>query len=231
MQEESSIDLLVLWRLFKNNIIYLGIAGVIMAFVLFMVSNFMIPKQYQSSSMLYVESKQVKTDSVSYNDLYAAQELVATCSVIFSKHSTFESVKAEIGDITLYKDMVEIVDEGSTGVLSIVVTADTPQDAATIANAFAKVCVAEFNTIIESGSIKIIDPAIEPSSHSSPNVLLFTFFGFVLGAILAYVVFLMFELFNTRVKADDDLYKLYNIPVFSEIMDHQFKESVGDKNG
>ena len=225
MQEENSIDLLVLWRLFKNNIIYLGIAGVIMAFLLFIVSNFLIPKQYQSSSMLYVESTQIK------NDLYAAQELVSTCSVIFSKHSTFENVKAEIGDVKLYKDMVEIVDEGNTGVLSVVVTADTPEEAALIANTFAKVCVTEFETIIESGSIKIIDPAIVPSTHSSPNVVLFTFFGFVLGAVLAYVVFLMLELFNTRVKADDDLYKLYNIPVFSEIMDHQFKESVGEKNG
>ena len=231
MQEENSIDLLVLWRLFKNNIIYLGIAGVIMAFLLFIVSNFMIPKQYQSSSMLYVESTQIKNESVSTSDLYAAQELVSTCSVIFSKHSTFENVKAEIGDVKLYKDMVEIVDEGNTGVLSVVVTADTPEEAALIANTFAKVCVTEFETIIESGSIKIIDPAIVPSTHSSPNVVLFTFFGFVLGAVLAYVVFLMLELFNTRVKADDDLYKLYNIPVFSEIMDHQFKESVGEKNG
>lgn len=231
-QEESTIDLMSFWRLLKNNIVLIGVISIVMALIFYFVTNMFVEEKYQSSTMLFVESSQNATGgNLNYSELSAAQIIVDTCSVIFSKNSTYEKVKAEIGDTPLYKDMVSVSSVNDTQIIRITVTSENREDCAVIANAFAKVCVEEFASIIQSGSIKIIDPAPVPGAPSYPNARKNAILGFMLGAVATYGILLLLELLNTRIKPNDDLYKMYNIPVFSEIMDQQLKESVGGKNG
>jgi len=45
--------------------------------------------------------------------------------------------------------------------------------------------------------------------------------GFLVGLILALGIAFLIEIVDTTIKPDDDLYAIYDIPVFAEIVDFE----------
>ena len=58
-----------------------------------------------------------------------------------------------------------------------------------------------------------------PSSSTYPNVSKFALYGLIGGLVIAFIISFILELIDTTVKYDDDLFKMYKIPVFGEILD------------
>lgn len=229
MQEENTVDLSVLWNAFKNNFFVIGIASIIFAVIFFIASSFVVSKEYEASTLLYVESSQNKSETINTNDIAAAQKIINTCIVIFSSENTVGQAKEIVGNINFDKGNVEIASKNSTEILEIKVTTNSAEESALIANAYAAASINEFERIIQSGSITVVEEARVPSEPSGPNVKLYTLIGFLLGLFVSYGIFFVFDIIDTRVKPGDDLYTKYDIPVFAEIIDYQAKFSGGDK--
>ena len=66
-------------------------------------------------------------------------------------------------------------------------------------------------------NISILNPAIPPTKHSSPNTLLFTLIALLLAPFAATAVALAFEAFDRRVRSSDDLVNALNLPVLATI--------------
>lgn len=224
-KDESTIDISTLWMVFSNNWMGIIASGIALAIIGFIVSGFAIPKKYTAEVLLYVENNQQQSDTINYNDLTVAQKLVNTCEVIFTSEYMMKSVQEKLEETKFSSDMVNVNSVNNTEVLSISVESGSANDSAKIANTFAELAPVEFKRVIKSGSIEIITEATVPKSHSFPSIPLFTALGLILGLVVTYMIFLVKEMLDVKIKPNDDLFKIYEIPVFAEIMDHEITSS------
>lgn len=223
---DDVLDLNYLFKVFKKHVVFIILIALIGGSAAFVVSNFLIDKKYTSEAMLYVENNQQVSDSVNVNDITAAQKLVNTCQILFKSKSMLENLIINL-DLPYTKSqlsgMITAQSVNSTEVMSLKVESSDPQEAQIIVNELVRLANIEFARVIKSGSIEVIDYGEVNTSPSYPNVNLITAAGLLIGAVLSYVIVFIKEMFDVVVKHDDDIAKLYNIPVFAEIMDFNAK--------
>jgi capsular polysaccharide biosynthesis protein len=101
----------------------------------------------------------------------------------------------------------------------------SPVDAQIICNTLIKVAPPQIIRVVHGGSVEVIDSATLPTEPSSPNIMLNTVVGGRFGLILAMMGTLLFEMLDTRIKSEDDLSELFNIPVIGVIPSINLKDS------
>lgn len=232
-ENEQSIDLRVLLKVFKDHLLPIAVAGVAAAVIGFILSAVIVPKQYTVESRLYVENSvdNSGSSSVNINDINAAQKLVSTCQELFKGDRVISDLKTSFNNYTLgeLKDMIVIEAVNSTEILSISVTSLDPQEAVNIVTRLVDLSINEFERVIPNGSIKRLYPDEQhplevPKAPSFPSIPMFTVIGLVIGLVISYAVFLVIEMVDVKVKPTDDLMQIYGIPVFAEIMDFELSD-------
>ncbi|MBQ8696343.1 MAG: hypothetical protein IJ519_01370 [Clostridia bacterium] len=98
------------------------------------------------------------------------------------------------------------------------VTADAPEKAYNIANAFYNADYSYINEKVEGCTVSTIDPPVMPEK---PNEKSTTYTGFMTGlvtAILSAVAIVLITVFDTRIKSEDDLANLRgDVPIVGVI--------------
>ncbi len=190
--------------------------------VLVYTVNFVTPL-YKADVTIYVNNKSTGDGSyISSSDLSVALRLVSTYVNIIQSDSVLDKVIAEAGLLLTadqVRGMISAEAVGDTEMFEVTVTTPNPQMSADLANAIAKVAPGEIAAIIEGSSAKIIDYARVPAGRSSPNYVTNTIIGILVGAVLAIVVILVQNLLDVRVKNEEDLEKICDIPVLGVIPD------------
>ncbi len=70
-----------------------------------------------------------------------------------------------------------------------------------------------------AGKISVIDGALQTGLPINNNVVINTFLGIIVGAILAFVVVFVIDINDTRIKDDKELLQVFPIPVIGAIPD------------
>ena len=130
---EDSIDIKQLFSVLKNHFLPIAVSAVICGAAGFSAAEFLVPKKYESSAMLYVENNQNKSETLNVNDITAAQKLVNTCQIIFQSNKMLDSVIYEL-DLPYTKeelsDMISVTSVNSTEVMRITASNEDPQPCA-----------------------------------------------------------------------------------------------------
>lgn len=223
MNENVEFDLRELFKsLWKRAWIIVLCAVIVAASACVYTMNFVTPK-YEASVTIYVNNNTRKENSyISSSDLAVALRLVTTYVNIIQSNKVLEKVVAETGmNLTAgqVRGMISAEVVGETEMFKVTVTTSNPQVSADIANAIAAVAPGEISEIIEGSSAKIIDYARVPTAYSSPNYTTSTAIGGVVGAVAAMVVIVLTNMLDTRVKNEEDLEKICNVPVLGVIPD------------
>ena len=232
--EEQTIDLKVLLKVFTEHVIPIIISTVLAAVVGFFLAFSIIPKEYTSEALMYVENTAAKSDdsAININDINAAQKLVNTCQILFTSDYILGQLSEQTGSvytISELKEMITIQSVNSTEVLSITVVSKSPAISKEIADKLVALSEIEFMRVIKTGSIEVVSAATLPKSHTFPSVPMFTAVAFLIGFAGSYFVCLIMEILDIRVKDDDDLAQIYGIPVFAEIVDFMSADKSGYK--
>lgn len=226
---EDTLNLKQFLNVLRKRFIPIIITSVLTAAAAFLAAKFIIPKSYESSAMLYVENNQNTSDSLNINDITAAQKLVNTCQIIFQSNTMLDTVIFEL-DLPYtkeeLKEMISVSSVNSTEVMRITASNSDPELASDIVNVLVRLAQDEFVRVIKSGSIEVVEYGETAATPSFPNPLIFAAIGFIIGAAISYVTSFIVEMLNVTVSSKDDLAKLYNVPVFAEIMDF---EGIGSK--
>jgi capsular exopolysaccharide synthesis family protein len=74
---------------------------------------------------------------------------------------------------------------------------------------------------LQSGNVKVAQPATLPTSPSSPKTTRNTVLGGILGLLLGVGLAFLLERLDRRVKDPDDLERIYNLPLLGMIPDSQ----------
>lgn len=222
MENEEVIDLGYLFKILKKHLLFIILVGLICAAAAFVLSEFVMTKKFESKALLYVENSQQASESVNINDINAAQKLVNTCQIIFKSSTMMDNLIANL-DLPYTKEelnsMITATSVNSTEVMRLVVESTDPQEAERIVNELVRLANIEFLRVIKSGSLEVIDYGEIDTRPSFPNVTLITAAGLLLGLIAAYIIVFVNDMLDVVVKHDDNLAKLYGIPVFAEITD------------
>ncbi len=221
MENNMEIDLHQVFKVLKKRVwIIILCAVLVAATTLFYTVGFVTPK-YQASVTMYVNNNSSKTsDSVSANDLSVALRLVSTYVNIVTSDRVLNRVVEETGlslSASQIRGMVSAHAEGETEMFRVTVTSTNPRMSADIANTIAKVSPEVIADIIEGSSAKIIDEAKVPQHQSSPNYISSAMLGAIVGAALSVLAFVIQCLLDARVKSEEDLRRICDVPVLGMI--------------
>ena len=206
------------------------IVSVVFALCAYIYADNFIPKKYTASTMIVVnygassEEGATGSDKMSANAVNPATTLADNCSIIFR-------YSERMLEVVPSGYVVTISPVNESNVLSITVTGGDAQTCAKTANDVRARAPEVFKEYYKDGEAKALGyDATAPGAHSSPNETRYAIIGFVVGLIISILIAIIIELVDTTIKATDDLFKIYNVPVFAEIVDFE-SDSSAKKGG
>jgi len=222
--EEIRLSLRDVIDLFIFNIKMIVTITLISAIATLIYSTTMITPRYQTDVTLYVNNTKVTiTDRTTSSDLSTSQMLVPTCinlintDIMSSEVAKADGLNYSAGQI---KGMTTASQVGGTEILKITIRGTEPNDITKIANTYADVVpevIGGNGGIVEACNIRLIDKAKVPQAPYSPNVTRNTIIGFIVGLILSCSFILIREILDTRIKNENDIEELFQVPILGTI--------------
>lgn len=234
MQDFTEIDLKqLILALFHRMWLLILCALIAGGISYFYTANFITP-MYRASVSIYVNNANPQLGSnpnyISGSDLATAQRLVNTYVNIIKSNTVLEKVAEQSGlglNAEQIRSMMTATSVENTEIFEIHISSADPELAAQVANAIAAVAPEEISNFLEGSSTKIIDYAEVPRFRYTPSFRQNTFLGCCAGGMLAAVYVVLMTIMDVRIKDEDDLERLFDLPVLGSIPD--FAE--GTKSG
>lgn len=215
-----------IFNIIKKNIVFIVAVAIIAAMLSFFYTNFFVTKTYTATVKLYVSTNyNTSSGSENINNYNYAQKLVATYIELLNTNSFFADVSENLNEKftpSQLDAMVSFTSIEDTEVFKATVTSSSPTDAKLIADAVAKTAPQTMDKFIKtSAQLKIVDSATVPKAPTSPNVSKSVLIAFFAGLVIALVISFIRDYFDVKVKYDEDMTTLCNVPVLAAIPDFE----------
>ena len=131
---------------------------------------------------------------------------------------------------------MEITQVDESNFLTITMNSSNPQTASDTCNAVVNRIAGTkkesglFDEIFSAGGVTAVKFSSVPTSSIAPNLKNYALYGAAAGLIISFICSFIMEIIDTTVKNDDDLFKMYKIPVFGEILDFEQKGERGNEH-
>ena len=199
------------------------LVALVFAIAAFGYSAFLAKKEYQSTSRIYVVSRQNQDNNVLTNsDLQAGSYLVKDYrEIILSQNvlsQAIEELKLDMTPAELSKK-ISVSVPTDTRILSITAKDGNPKEAARIANGLRNVAAEKIISVTKVSDVTTLDEAEVPQSPSSPNIRRNVLLGFIAGAGLMVVLMVVVEVLDDRVKRPEDIEELMGLTLLGIVPD------------
>lgn len=173
---------------------------------------------------MYVNNSTTSKANMSSSDIAAAQSLVDTYITIIQSDTVLTDVIGRSNSLYTTGQLNKMISARSlnnTEVFQVNVTSEDPNEAQALANSIADTAPEYLSDIVTGTSVKIIDRAKFSDVPTSPNVLSNTMIGLVAGFMLASGLILLVSLMDTRIKTEQDLQRITDLPILGAISDFE----------
>ena len=199
------------------------LVALVFAIAAFGYSAFLAKKEYQSTSRIYVVSRQNQDNNALTNsDLQAGSYLVKDYrEIILSQNvlsQAIEELKLDMTPAELSKK-ISVSVPTDTRILSITAKDGNPKEAARIANGLRNVAAEKIISVTKVSDVTTLDEAEVPQSPSSPNIRRNVLLGFIAGAGLMVVLMVVVEVLDDRVKRPEDVEELMGLTLLGVVPD------------
>ncbi|MFR6444432.1 MAG: Wzz/FepE/Etk N-terminal domain-containing protein [Streptococcus sp.] len=199
------------------------LVALVFAIAAFGYSAFLAKKEYQSTSRIYVVSRQNQDNNALTNsDLQAGSYLVKDYrEIILSQNvltQAIEELKLDMTPAELSKK-ISVSVPTDTRILSITAKDGDPKEAARIANGLRNVAAEKIIAVTKVSDVTTLDEAEVPQSPSSPNIRRNVLLGFIAGAGLMVVLMAVVEVLDDRVKRPEDIEELMGLTLLGIVPD------------
>lgn len=199
------------------------LVALVFAIAAFGYSAFLAKKEYQSTSRIYVVSRQNQDNNALTNsDLQAGSYLVKDYrEIILSQNvlsQAIEELKLDMTPAELSKK-ISVSVPTDTRILSITAKDGDPKEAARIANGLRNVAAEKIISVTKVSDVTTLDEAEVPQSPSSPNIRRNVLLGFIAGAGLMVVLMVVVEVLDDRVKRPEDIEELMGFTLLGVVPD------------
>ncbi|OFK11072.1 capsular biosynthesis protein CpsC [Streptococcus sp. HMSC073D05] len=199
------------------------LVALVFAIAAFGYSAFLAKKEYQSTSRIYVVSRQNQDNNALTNsDLQAGSYLVKDYrEIILSQNvlsQAIEELKLDMTPAELSKK-ISVSVPTDTRILSITAKDGDPKEAARIANGLRNVAAEKIIAVTKVSDVTTLDEAEVPQTPSSPNIRRNVLLGFIAGAGLMVVLMVVVEVLDDRVKRPEDVEELMGFTLLGVVPD------------
>lgn len=203
-----------------SKIWYIILSVLIFAIGAFTISNYFIQPVYQSRLSIYVFNQDTKSKESTTNDLLMAQRLVNSYIALLKSNTFLTDVIRDANLDMKTKELGEQLKMSAitdTELFEIVVSADSPSLALKIANTIVKLAPVKLKEMVHTGTTKVIDTPVIAEKPSSPNILLNTVVGALIGFVGSCMLIVLYDMMDTKIKNKEDIIQRYNIPVIGSV--------------
>lgn len=215
------IDFRRLWRMavkLRRQILLTALLG---AAVLFLGTWLFMPPQYEASATFYANNSAASGSSgITSSDITASKNLVDSYIVILKTRASLEEIIAYAGVSRTEEEVSRMISAGSadsTEIFEVVVRSAYPQEAFQIADAIAVILPERISSIWKGTSAAVVDLPAVPVEPEPSDCVRNGLVGFVLGLALSGTGLLLYEIFDTTIRWDEDIARACAYPVLASV--------------
>ena len=216
---DIEIDVLELFHVLLNKFWIILLAGIIAALAFVGGTILFITPQYQSTTKMYVLSKQ-DNNTITQQDMQTSLSLTKDYAELIKSRTVTEGVIAQLNlDLTHEQLLGKMsVDSATdTRILSITVTDPDPYEACKIANAIRDVAANHIKNVMDIDAVNVVETANIPDQKSSPSVSKNGVIGGLLGVLLSVAIILIAYISNDTIKTQEDVERYLGLSTLGTI--------------
>ena len=217
-QREDEIDLLELFMGLLEHWMLIAATAVVGAVLAALYTFFLVTPMYKATSTIYVVSN--KSSVLNFSDLQLGSELTSDYIKVFEMWEVHEKVISALDlDYTYSEmaDMLSVTNTSDTRMLDITVTSPDPEEAADIANEYAKVGSKYISEKMKTDEPTVMSTARVPANPFSPSKAKNIVLGFLLGFVLACGVVVLRVLLDDTYKSAEDIRNYTGMVVLASV--------------
>lgn len=240
MQEQKNdnvieIDLEELFGLILHRLWLILLCGIATGVAAFGISAFLIAPKYESTTGIYVMSRQ-DGNTLSYSDTQLSTQLTKDYEELISSRYVLETVIEKCNLDNEYEELLKRVDienATDTRIIYITVKDENPAMAQYIANSIREVASEHIKSVTDVEAVNVVDQANLPQKPSEPSIPIWTIIGAFVGLLLSAAFVIIKYLMDDTLKSSEDVDKylgwgtLALIPVIEE---EESKKGVSKRN-
>lgn len=203
----------------------IAICCVVGAAIMLTYTKLFVTPLYRSGFSVYINNSRgtENSESLTSADLSASSWLVNGYMEITKKDHVLGAAAERLGNYSAgrIRGMVSTRKVDNTQIYYVYVTHSIPAEAQRIANAIADVIPTKGAEIIDGSSAKVIDRAKLPTDRISPSYFKAVAVGGLIGAVVAIIFLTIRFLRDTRIRDEEELLMLFDLPVLGRIPDFE----------
>ncbi|HFZ5600373.1 TPA: YveK family protein [Staphylococcus aureus] len=215
---ENSLDLSKFMKAIKKNWKLLLILPIIFMLIALLMTMFLMKPKYESNTQVLVNQKEKKSELMA-QEVQSNIQLVNTYSEIVKSPRILDEVakKNKKYSASEIKSMLTATTQAESQILNVNIESGSKKDAEKVANDIAKVFSDEMPDIMNVDNVTILSKANGTASKVSPSLIINLAIGLILGLILALIIIILKEIFDKRIRTEEDIERELNIPVLGSI--------------
>lgn len=179
---------------------------------------FLAKPKYEASTQILVSQKE-KESKMMAQEVQSNIQLVNTYAEIIKSPRILDDVAKENKDYSADKlsKMIDVNTEADSQILNVGVRSKSEKESEKIANDVAKVFSKDVPDIMSVDNVSILSKANGTAEKVSPRTIMNLFAGLILGLVLAIIIAALREIFDKRIRTEEDVEKELGVPVLGSI--------------
>lgn len=215
---ETRLDYKQVLATIKKNLWLLIALPLIAAILVFTATHFLIKPKYESSTQIIVNQKE-KDDQMMAQQLQSDLQLVNTYSEIIKSPRIMDEVSKGLKNKysgSQLSSMTNVESTAQSQILNIKVVTHNEKDSKIIANEVADTFKKEIDNIMKVDNVSVLSKA-ENGVKIYPKPVTNTLLGALIGLVIAIFIAVLRELFDKRIKNEEDVERVLDLPVLGAI--------------
>ncbi len=215
---EKEISIIHILNILRQSWVYILIVALLFAVIAGVYTNNFVDKKYSSTVKFYIVSDRINGQLG--NELTAAKTLVDSYTVVLKNSDSFlQDVIEESGvdySIGKLRSMLYAGSIDGTEAFYVKVSDTDPQRAYAIAKAVEKYAPSEIISIVEAGSVKVLNPPKLALTYDNPGTTTTVVIGAALGFFVSALFFIILNLLDNHVRTEEDLAS-FELPILGVV--------------
>ena len=217
--DEIEIDVSEIFHVLLNKICVILLAGIIAALAVIAGTLLFITPQYESTTKMYVLSKQ-DSNTLTSQDMQTSLSLTKDYAELIKSRTVTEGVITQLNMDMTHEQLLKKMSVDSatdTRILSISVRDEDPYEACEIANAIRDVAANHIKNVMDIDAVNVVETANIPEQKVSPSIAKNGVIGGVFGAVVAIAIVLITYISNDTIKTQEDVERYLKLSTLGTI--------------
>ena len=221
-ERDYGMVVLELLQALKEKIALILVMTVICAGLSWGVSSFILPKKYEASVNMIVNTRTEIVGVVTSDSISSAQDLVDTYAIIIKSNKVLNQVIDTLGLSMSYEELSEQIRVDpirNTQVMKIAAQCPDAAQAALIVQTISEIAPSIVEDAVEAGSCKVVSDVYTSTKPVTPDVPRNTMIVAALGFLAVCSLVILRELFNDYIVDEADMEKRLGLTAIGVIPD------------